>query len=106
MDNQRQCRTIADQNFFTKVSFFSEGKKCISGKLFDISSNGFCILIKEIFVEPNINDVGSAIFEKYGNVINIPCIMRWIDSPNSYIRCIGFEASHNLSGTDLGPYIK
>lgn len=106
MDNQRPSRTIADQNFFTKVVFFLEGKKSISGKLFDISSYGFCILIREVFEEPSIDDVGSAMFEKAGNIINIPCAVRWVDSPNSHIRCIGFESQYNLSGTDLGPYIK
>jgi len=106
MDNQRPTRTITDQNFFTKVSFFSEGRKCISGKLFDISSHGFCILIKEVFIEPSIDITGSAMFEKSGNVITVPCTVRWIDPEHTFIRCIGFESSHNLSATDLGPYIR
>ena len=104
----RPSRTmVIDKGFNVEVTFFSDERIKVKGKLFDVSERGVCVLITDVFDEPQINDDGMLKIEKSGKALRVPVRVKWIDSPESNsIRCMGFQSKHNLSYTDMYPYIK
>lgn len=103
---QRDLRTIVDQNFFTKVIFSIDNHIKVTGRLLDISDRGFCITIKDITGNIEIGTEGILTLEKLGKIIQISTSVRWIDSCESYLRCMGLMSNTSLLNTDLKNYIK
>jgi hypothetical protein len=106
METNRSLRTVVDQYHFTKVTFSVDGEPKVVGRLLDISDFGFCITIKEMISEFEIGDRGLLSLERGGKVIKMPVTLKWIDSPNSTLRCMGFMSKYNLIFSELAPYIK
>lgn len=102
---QRDSRTIVDQNFLTKVTFHNDNIK-VTGRLFDISNYGFCIAIKDLTEDVQINSEGILTLKKFGKTIEIPASVQWIDPVESYFRCMGLMTKINLLTTELKNYIK
>ena len=89
------------------ITFLSDEKIKVKGKLFDISERGVCVLIKQVFEEPAPNDEGMIKIEKFGRVLRVPAKVKWIDpSENTSMRCMGFQTKYNLSYTNMSYYIK
>ena len=106
MEQDRSLRTVVDQYHFTKVTFSVDGELKVIGRLLDISDFGFCITVKEMISEFEIGDRGLLSLEKGGNVIKMPVTLKWMDSPDATLRCMGLHSKYNLTFSELGSYIK
>jgi hypothetical protein len=103
----RPPRTMMiDKGFDVEVTFFSDEKIKVKGKLYDISERGVCVLIKQVFEEPELNSEGMVKIEKSGRALRVPVRVKWVDPLGKNMRCMGFQAKYNLSYTDMSPYIK
>ena len=103
---ERSLRTVVDQYHFTKVTFSVDGEPKVVGRLLDISDYGFCITIKQMISEFEVDDKGLLSLEKGGKVIKMPVTVKWMDPLDSTLRCMGLQSKYNLTFSELGPYIK
>lgn len=106
MEQQRSLRTVVDQYHFTRVTFSVDGEVKVIGRLLDISDYGFCIAIKEKISEFEVGSMGLLSLEKGAKVIKMPVTVKWIDSPDSILRCMGLHSKYNLTFSELKSYIK
>lgn len=106
MEIKRSLRTIVDQYHFTKVTFSVDGEVKVIGRLLDISDYGFCISVKEIISQFKIEDKGLLSLEKSGIAIKMPVTLKWMDSSDAILRCMGFQSKYNLMFTELKKYLK